>query len=136
MKAGFTGTQIGMSLNQVEKLKKVLTRLGVTELHHGDCIGADAQAHEVCLAAGIDIVIHPPVDGRKRAYCDIQPHTLSVVTTKVRRPYLDRNHDIVDDTDMLIAAPKDEKTEELRSGTWATIRYAEKKFRIIAILDR
>jgi predicted Rossmann fold nucleotide-binding protein DprA/Smf involved in DNA uptake len=39
---------------------------------------------------------------------------------------LDRNRDIVDAAAVLIAAPK-EMTETLRSGTWATVRYARKQ---------
>jgi hypothetical protein len=39
--------------------------------------------------------------------------------------YLDRDHDIVDMSYLLIATPQtfDEQT---RSGTWATVRYARK----------
>jgi len=40
------------------------------------------------------------------------------------KPYLERNHDIVDATDYLIFAPKT-RHEQLRSGTWATYRYAK-----------
>jgi hypothetical protein len=39
---------------------------------------------------------------------------------------LERNHDIVDQTDFMIAAPFTE-SEVLRSGTWSTIRYARKQ---------
>jgi len=49
------------------------------------------------------------------------------------KPYLERNHNIVDESELLIACPKS-KEEELRSGTWATVRYARKKgVRIILI---
>ena len=40
-------------------------------------------------------------------------------------PPLVRNHKIVGAVHLLIATPKTDK-EELRSGTWATIRYAKK----------
>lgn len=39
---------------------------------------------------------------------------------------LERNHVILDHTDYLLAFPKTRK-EVLRSGTWATIRYAKKR---------
>jgi predicted Rossmann fold nucleotide-binding protein DprA/Smf involved in DNA uptake len=39
-------------------------------------------------------------------------------------PYLERNHAIVNESDFLIAAP--DGPETLRSGTWATVRYARK----------
>lgn len=50
------------------------------------------------------------------------------------KPPLKRNYDIVDACDILLAAPRT-LTEELRSGTWATIRYARKtgkKYLILA----
>jgi len=49
------------------------------------------------------------------------------------RPPLTRNHDIVDCTELLIACPKSMK-EELRSGTWATVRYARKLERPVIII--
>jgi hypothetical protein len=42
------------------------------------------------------------------------------------RPYLDRNKDIVRETASLIAAPA-EPEEQLRSGTWSTVRFARKQ---------
>ena len=42
-----------------------------------------------------------------------------------RKPYLDRNKDIVLETQTLVATPA-ETTEQLRSGTWSTVRYARK----------
>ena len=41
------------------------------------------------------------------------------------KDYLVRNHDIVDVCDVLVATPG-QKEEQIRSGTWATIRYARK----------
>jgi len=47
--------------------------------------------------------------------------------------YLARNHFIVAYSEELVAAPKSNK-EELRSGTWATIRYARKRKRMVTII--
>ena len=126
--AGFTGTQIGMTVRQSAELARVLMEEKVDEFHHGDCIGADAQAHEIAYRQGIKIVIHPPTDPRKRAYC--RKHDVIVLPEK---PYLVRNHDIVDASNFLIAAPKNHH-EELRSGTWATIRYARKQNKRVRML--
>jgi len=41
------------------------------------------------------------------------------------KPPLVRNRDIVDECDLLVACPGSDH-EELRSGTWACIRYARK----------
>jgi predicted Rossmann fold nucleotide-binding protein DprA/Smf involved in DNA uptake len=128
MNIGFTGTQTGMSDEQKKELITFLIELKGKEFHHGDCIGADEEAHRIALNCGYEIHIHPPENHSKRAYCKIgvmyPPGT-----------YLKRNHDIVNDVNMLIAAPKSDQ-EELRSGTWATIRYADKKGKKVIILKR
>jgi hypothetical protein len=114
-KIGFTGTQRGMTEIQAQMVDDYFGT--GTEFHHGDCIGADEQAHRLAKAAGCLIIIHPPSNLNKRAFCvadNILPE----------KEYLDRNHDIVDSTELLLATPSGEKV--LRSGTWATIRYARK----------
>jgi hypothetical protein len=128
MKIGFTGTQVGMSERQKKQLRLELTT--ATEFHHGDCIGADAEADEIARSMGIPIIIHPPSDPKKRARCR-QPGD------KVHRtlPYLDRNKMIVASTERLIAAPK-AMEEELRSGTWSTVRYARKINHPVKLLRR
>lgn len=119
MIAGFTGTQLGMTYKQGERLLLLLKRLNTAEMHHGDCIGADAEVHVMCLDLGIRTVGHPPIVGDKRAFCsfDFEHPPL---------PYLERDNEIVQQSEVLFAAPKEAK-EQLRSGTWATIRYARKK---------
>jgi hypothetical protein len=42
------------------------------------------------------------------------------------KPYLERNLNIVKNSSILIACPIDKNKEELRSGTWSTIRQAKK----------
>ena len=117
---GFTGTQEGMSEKQRSSLRQVLAGFfadGARVFRHGDCVGADAQAHAIAKAIGFRVVIHPPSDDSKRAFCQGD-----VVLTP--RPYLLRNRHIVDASGVLIATPKGD--EELRSGTWSTVRYARK----------
>jgi hypothetical protein len=117
---GFTGTQEGMSEKQRSSLRQVLASFfadGARVFRHGDCVGADAQAHAKAKAAGFRVVIHPPSDDSKRAFCQGD----AVLTP---RPYLVRNRHIVDASSVLIATPKGD--DELRSGTWSTIRYARK----------
>jgi hypothetical protein len=127
MNLGFTGTERGMTVDQRVVVDSYLKTL-VGEFHHGDCIGADEQAHNMVNARkGVFIVIHPPEDDTKRAFC------LPVYgTLRPTLPYLTRNHDIVDDTDELLATPAG--PERLRSGTWATIRYADKVGKLIRII--
>jgi hypothetical protein len=126
MHIGFTGTRQSMTPAQEGALRELLASHPDAVLHHGDAIGADAQAHDIAVALGCRLVIHPPVDGTDRAF----KHSSDV---RAPRPYLDRNRDIVRETELLIAAPA-EATEQLRSGTWSTVRYARKLRRLIVLV--
>lgn len=138
MKIGFTGTRQGMTPAQTEALVRALELLyGIAgqarvEFHHGDCAGADAQAHGlVATTYGLvtDIHLHPPTNQGARAFCDQRerPEGKRAMTLVVHppKPYLERNHDIGDACDILVAVPKEDQ-EVLRSGTWATVRYVHK----------
>lgn len=126
----FTGTQIGCTDAQVAALARTLVALGCGVLHHGDCIGADEVAHRVARAMGARIELHPPRNGSKRARCEM-------LRGEVVRPegeYLARNRAIVDAGEVLVACPREETGEELRSGTWATVRYARRLGRPVLII--
>jgi len=126
VRIGFTGTRRGMTEAQRTTLEAVLAKLRATEFHHGDCIGADAEAHDVAVAMGCEIVIHPPITEAERAW-KVAPRI------HAPKPYLVRNRDIVRDTEMLIATPAEE-TELLRSGTWSTVRFARKAGRVVWVV--
>lgn len=132
---GFTGSQEGPSYRQTAYLRVLLQGFQMvfaeTALHHGDCVGADLEAATVANSLGIPLVMHPPDIDDKRAFADslfVHEHIW------YPKRYLARNHDIVNQCDILIACPK-EFLEVQRSGTWATIRYARKKGKPILILD-
>ena len=130
MKIGFTGTREGMTKRQKKELERLLVeflRGGASEFHHGDCVGADEEAHTIASALGYKVVVHPPERAILRAFC-----AGDVILPK--KGYLQRNKDIVDSTDVLIAAPKS-GTEVLRSGTWSTIRYARRKGKQVIVLE-
>lgn len=135
MKVGFTGTREGMTNEQKEKLTLMLNEMcSVSEFHHGGCVGADIQAHHIALTFSYIIYVHPATFSGSvvSTYLDsIKPEPNIIVYDK--KPPLERNHDIVDSCNMLIACPKG--AEILRSGTWATIRYARKKGRIVHIIN-
>ncbi len=117
---GFTGTQIGMTQaqkNVVKRLSNLLYEHGCA-FHHGDCIGSDEQAHKIFWKGCYKVFIHPPISEEKRAFCRVPKDAIYEP-----KEYLERDKDIVDACQFLIATPKDEK-ERMRSGTWATIRYA------------
>src|SRR6267142_1091869 len=128
MKTGVTATQRGITRLQEHTIEDLL-RADTDEdreLHHGDCIGGDDEIHGIAeLVTGYQIVIHPPSNPTKRAF-----RSGTVLTPK---PYLERNHDIVDATQRLIAAPGEFK-EQLRSGTLVTVRYARKMGKPVTIV--
>ena len=119
-KISFTGTRDWMTHQQKYMFKEFLKHFsakGFKVLIHGDCIGADADAHKIAAEMGFKMEVHPCTIESARAHCKS-----SVLTTFAPKPPLDRNKDIVDSGDMLIATPK-EDGNVLRSGTWSTIRY-------------
>lgn len=91
------------------------------EFHHGDCIGADSDAHAVVasLQDEVTVHIHPPINPIKRAFC------VGTIEHPAKE-YLDRNRDIVDTCRCIFATPKEHEEQWQGSGTWATIRYAKK----------
>lgn len=119
MIVSFTGTRQGMTDEQIESLYKALSSHAVDEFHHGDCVGADADAHDVAVDLGIPVAIRPSNLREQRAFC-----TNCTILAKPMPPLV-RNHNLVDDCDLLIATPSG--SEVRRSGTWATIRYAKKR---------
>lgn len=121
--AGFTGTRTGMTEAQKEQVRRMLEKADV--LKHGDCLGSDAEAHEIMLSQALDlkqpnpkfIEIHPPTNPKLRAGCEGANQVFAP------KPYKERNRDIVDGCRVLIATPKG-RNEEQYSGTWSTVRYA------------
>jgi hypothetical protein len=131
IEVGMTGTKDGATDLQLAVFKKRFLKLGTADsliLHHGDCIGADEQCHAIAVKVGCRIMVHPPTDDKARAYC--KKGKTRVLNCK---PYLKRNKDIVDDSAIMFALPK-EKEEQLRSGTWSTIRYAKKTKKRLVII--
>lgn len=122
MRYGFTGSQKLPTVAQTDWLRNLLLlRAGLhSALHHGACIGSDEAAHFVGLECGVPIVVHPPKNHAKVALDVLVPRL--GVTILAAKNYDDRNVDIVNDTDVLLATPKG--PEVRRSGTWSTIRYA------------
>lgn len=122
MSIGFTGTQKGLTPFQKQKLLSILMRLRRFEslFRHGDCVGADAEANEIANRLDYKIILHPPLVRRKRAFCEAKN-----LKTLPEKDYLDRNNDIANFCNLLIACPKEFK-EQLRSGTWSTVRRARK----------
>lgn len=134
MNVGFTGTREQLKQPQKAALHRLMKEQFPFELHHGDCKGADAEANAIfnSLRSCTDerLVIHPQLNSEQRAFCTpLHPFD------EVRRPKppLKRNQDIVNETDRLVACPRDYE-EQLRSGTWSTIRRALKARKQVTIV--
>jgi len=118
---GFTGTQEGTTPNQFASFCKLVRALSALDadnvFHNGDCIGADEETAIFVHTQGWKIHLHPPLNNGKRAFLD------KIATwVSPRLQYLDRNKNIVNESNILIATPSG--PEKLRSGTWSTVRYA------------
>ncbi len=126
MKVGFTGSSTVITKAQEDTCKYLLVEWGTTEFHHGDCIEADEAIAKIAKKLDIHVVGHPPSNPAKRA------HFKSHVN---REPleYLRRNKNIVKDTEVLLATP-DSYKERMRSGTWSTIREAERQSKTVYIV--
>lgn len=131
---GFTGTRQGMSTWQKMILRMALQNAceveKVNEFHHGGCVGADAEAHKIVRQlVPFTIHVHWPENKKHEARLS------GPFVSEGRKPYLTRNEDIVKACDLLIAAPLTDK-EQMRSGTWATIRCAKRLGKEYLILNR
>ncbi|TXI11661.1 MAG: hypothetical protein E6Q76_02190 [Rhizobium sp.] len=136
---GVTGTRDGLTAAQRAALREHLTAWllysihGPPTFHHGGCVGADREAHELAREVWgktAVVVIHPASDQPERL-CDWRD------ADELREPLpsLVRNRDIVasvSEGSVLLALPK-ENREQRRSGTWATVRYARAECRGVVI---
>lgn len=126
MRVGFTGTREGMSRYQASQCQSVLALLKkaspnaamfAPEFHYGTheraTLLADEEAAKLAEALGFSRMPHYAMAGEE----------------------LGRNREIVAVVSILIAAPLTDK-EELRSGTWATVRYARERHMPVVMLCR
>jgi hypothetical protein len=133
---GFSGTQAGMTEAQKRMVRNLVGELWPSNVHHGDCVGADEEFHNIVLEELPDcmIHIHPGTDGNrempKRAYC-LGP--IDRVRIYEPKPYLMRNIDLVRQSEALIAAPQQSKPV-MRSGTWTTVRKANRYGKVLYVI--
>ena len=130
---GFTGTRLGMTPLQLcmarDWLAGKTSKIEECWLHHGQCVGADAEMHVIAREFGWKIAGHPPKNQilRDALQCDVVWQA---------KPYLVRNREIVNASSEILAAPaSDERKPSMHSGTWATIRYARsRRDRLVTII--
>jgi len=117
-----------MNDRQKEEFTRLLQRcdLDHTRLLHGDCVGADEDAHNIATELGVPTIIYPPIKSEFRAFCKSE-HILP------EQDYMTRNKGIVEACEFLVACPMTQK-ETLRGGTWFTVRHARKIGKQVRIL--
>jgi hypothetical protein len=133
---GFTGTRHGMTEAQKRAVGAFLASSFELDSflmgRHGDCVGADAEFHDMVKALGDPacVTIHPPVDEALRAFKagDFKGND----TLLPPKTHFARNRDIVDKSDFLLATPRD-SSEQQFGGTWYTVNYARKKGKPVVI---
>lgn len=132
MHIGFTGSRYGMTDQQKKDFRTTFLRMQQMfdwiQFHHGDCIGADEEAHLIVSQLFIDykggaIHIHPPTNEKNRAYCKSEHKKIEVVIHPPL-PFNQRNIEIVKASEIVIATPDARRFKSMTGGTWNTIRYA------------
>lgn len=104
MKIGITGTRKGMSGAQKVAFVTFLINNEITEQVDGCCIGVDAESFEIAKRWGIKTIGRPGHSKRN-------PNELSNRDNRERdvmhesKPFFERNRDIVDGCEMLVAMP-------------------------------
>jgi hypothetical protein len=118
-KIGVTGTRSGMTPAQKDQVEYWLDiEPDGIELHHGDCVGVDAEVVDIARDEDYEIICHPPVKDDLRAFC---PYNES----REAKSYFARNRDIVDECDVLLVVPFQDSWQS-SGGTWYTHDYAIK----------
>lgn len=116
---GFTGTRNGMTAEQRSMVREILISVEAQMVVHGDCVGADADAHAIAMDLGLDVEIRPCDFPNLRAFCKN-----ALVVHPVTSPFR-RNRQIVMQCAVLIGTPATAQ-EQQGGGTWYTIRYGRR----------
>ena len=128
IRLGFTGSRDFNGWEQTQAFINNLKEKSPYEFHDGDCLNWDVTAHELVkkFFPLCEFVGHPPDNDKHRAH---QEYNMSYEP----RPYLERNENIVDLVDEMLACPATMKDMK-HSGTWYTIRYSRKVGRKLTII--
>jgi len=136
MVIGFTGTRSGMSDKQKRQIEHYLRNINFpNKVHHGMCIGADEDFHNICDKINVDTIVGHPGKSKKDVIGEARPYRADVECDEEypETTHFERNRRIVDMSDIILACPyNNSKT----GGTWYTINYAKKVDKQVIIFDR
>jgi hypothetical protein len=136
MKIGIAGSVDGITEEQGDAFVKLMARYrhkyGNLFFHHGGCRGADESIQrlilENTLAKSVDI--HPPSEKGLEWTLDKADRASDGGRIKLNRhrerPHLGRFYDIIDNCQLLVTFPREDK-EIKDSDVWAAVRYAKTK---------
>lgn len=124
IRVGVTATRRSLTNEQIANITywidKQMHHHRISELHHGMCPygGGDHEIEQIATRYNIWVVGHPSLMEPQVEY--------NVQMLRKPKDFLERDRDIVDETDYLIVAPwQNEKPKSLRGqGTWYTENYA------------
>jgi len=128
MEIGFTGSRHGMSASARAKVQALFmihwTINSANTLRHGDCTGSDEEAFKIAKALGFLTYAYPASNVSERWLAKTKSDLVMVPL-----PALERNTIIVSESTILIATVQGftSNQAQMRSGTWATVRYAKKE---------
>jgi len=134
MRVGFLGTTNGMTTKQYNAVSKYIMSLKPNsgfDFHHGQCIGADKQFHDIIYNNTMaTIIIHPPYE--KKDVFEVKVNRRIIFLPP--KSYLIRNMEIVLASEFLISAPSGMK-DIMKSDVWTALKFAKSKMiDFIAIL--
>ena len=136
MKLGFTGSRNGMTQSQRETFLRLLHEKSPSVFVHGDCVGADEQAHKIVEdnLPTVNVVVAPSLNATLRAWCKPRTGVLCEARASV-----DRNRAIAIMCDELIAVPRKRLVPDggfiPQSGTQQTIEFAQDNGRPVTIIN-
>ncbi len=137
MIVSFTGTSRGMTAEQKVALAQLLAELQPSELHHGDCVGADTECADIAaaLVPRPKIIAHPGQNANvdDQSLLARSAHNDLVLAPKT---HFARNRELVDrlvGADLLIAAPFDSQPVAL-GGVAYTINHCRKRMKRFVVV--
>lgn len=116
-----TGTRKGMTLHQHNTFVSMLKADRPSLIVHGAALGADSDVHRKAILYNIPCDIYP-ASGVPSNIDNLNIRAIDIIHEAA--PPLERNKTMVKAGTHVVAFPK-LMVEELRSGTWAAIRYAK-----------
>lgn len=139
VRIAFTGTRLGMTEWQqrgaVSLLDHYRKRYNVVELHHGCCVGSDAEIHLIAMSLpGVELHGHPagdPATGIPHELCEMGLSGFAFRAPML--PPLERDDVMAKLCDAMIATPA---SDNIRGGTWKTIRMGVAAGKLVHVLGR